>query len=98
MTNKNRLSRREVMKICGMSLLASPLTVLSACGKQRAANAFVESAGAPYEGTDEQLLDEVQRAAFNFFWNEASEKTGQVKDRALANGNDTRKMSSIGAT
>ena len=88
MTSKDLLSRRELMKICGMSLLVSPLVTLSACG-QRAANSFVEPAGAPYEGTDEQLLDEIQRAVFNFFWSEASEKTGQVKDRALANGNDS---------
>src|SRR5947207_15654238 len=97
MTRKNRLSRRDIMKICGTSVLASRLAALSACG-QRAVNSFVELAGAPYEGTDEQLLDEIQRAAFHFFWNEVSEKTGQVKDRALANGNDSRKMSSIAAT
>jgi hypothetical protein len=52
----------------------------------------------PHEGTDEQLLDEIQRASFDFFWNEASPKTGQVKDRALANGNDSHTMSSIAAT
>src|SRR5256714_10681669 len=97
MTSKNLLSRRDMMRICGTGLLASPLAALSACG-QRAANSFVEPAGKPYEGTDEQLLDEIQRAAFNFFWNEVSEKTGQTKDRALAAGNDTRKMSSIAAT
>src|SRR5207247_7148617 len=62
------------------------------------AYSFVQPAGARYEGTDEQHLDEIQRAAFHFFWSEASEKTGQVKDRALANGNDSRKMSSIAAT
>ena len=51
-----------------------------------------------YEGTDEQLLDEIQRASFDFFWNEASPKTGQVKDRALARGGDQRRISSIAAT
>jgi len=80
-----------------MSLLASPLTTVASCGK-RAPQPFVEPTGASYEGTDEQLLDEVQRASFQFFWNEASPSTGQVKDRALANGNDSRKMSSIAAT
>ena len=85
------------MKICGMGVFASPLATLAGCGK-RAAKSFVEPAGAPYEGTDEQLLDEIQRAAFSFFWNEASQNTGQVKDRALANGNDSRMMSSIAAT
>ncbi len=97
MTVDRFLSRREVMRICGLGLLASPLAALTGCGK-RAATSFTEPAGAPYEGTDEQLLDEIQRAAFNFFWNEASQKTGQVKDRALANGNDSRMMSSIAAT
>jgi hypothetical protein len=79
-----------------MGLLASPLATL-ARGKQ-AKKSFAEPVGALYEGTDEQLLDEIQRAAFLFFWNEASQNTGQVKDRALANGNDSRLMSSIAAT
>ncbi len=39
-----------------------------------------------------------QRASFDFFWTEASPVTGQVKDRALAGGQDTRVMSSIAAT
>jgi len=96
-TGERLLNRREVMKICGMSLLASPLTTIAGCGKH-APQTFVEPNGAPYEGTDEQLLDEIQRATFAFFWNEAPPSTGQVKDRALANGNDSRKMSSIAAT
>jgi len=52
----------------------------------------------PYTGSDDQLMDEIQRAAFDFFWTEASPTTGQIKDRALATGNDTRKMSSIAST
>jgi hypothetical protein len=80
-----------------MGLLASPLSTLVACG-MGTSQSFVEPTGAPYEGTDEQLLDEIQRAIFSFFWNEASAKTGQVKDRALANGNDSHTMSSIAAT
>jgi len=40
----------------------------------------------------------MQRRSFDFFWNEASPRTGQVKDRALANGGDQRRMSSIAAT
>jgi hypothetical protein len=97
MIGERSLSRREVMRICGIGLLASPLATLAGCGK-RAPQSFAETAGAPYEGTDEQLLDEIQRATFHFFWDEASQKTGQVKDRALANGNDSRMMSSIAAT
>jgi hypothetical protein len=97
MTGARLLSRREIMRICGVSLLASPLTTIAGRGK-RAQQTFVEPTGAPYAGTDEQLLNEIQRATFEFFWNEASPNTGQVKDRALAKGNDSKKMSSIAAT
>ncbi len=92
MIGERSLSRREVIKICGIGLLASPLVTPAGCGKQTR-RAFQEPKGPPYEGTDAQLLDEIQRATFQFFWDEASQKTGQVKDRALANGNDSRMMS-----
>jgi len=91
------VSRREVVRIYGIGLLASPLTTLAGCGK-RAPRSFPEPSGAPYQGTDAQLLDEIQRATFQFFWDQASQKSGQVKDRALANGHDSRMMSSIAAT
>jgi len=91
------LTRREILRLSGMGLLVSPLLATSACQKRAPVN-FIESAGAAYEGTDEQLLDEIQRAIFDFFWNEASPNTGQVKDRATASGNDTHTMSSIAAT
>ena len=91
------LTRRDVLRIGGMGLLAPPLITLASCQKH-ASPSFVPPNGAPFEGTDEQLLDEIQRAIFDFFWNGASSKTGQVKDRALANGNDSRTMSSIAAT
>ena len=97
MTGERLFNRREVLRICGMSVLSSPLATIAGCGK-RAPQSFVEPNGAPFEGTEEQLLDEIQRATFDFFWNEASPSTGQVKDRALANGNDSRKMASIAAT
>ena len=93
----SNLNRREVVRLCGLGLLAPPLATLASCQKRRVPS-FVEPNGPPFEGTDEQLLDEIQRASFEFFWNEASPKTGQVKDRALANGNDSRMMSSIAAT
>ncbi|HEX8765401.1 MAG TPA: hypothetical protein VF740_09590, partial [Candidatus Acidoferrum sp.] len=97
MTTKTLRSRREVMRLCGMGLLASPLAPLASCQEHRVPS-FVEPKGAPFQGTDEQLLEEIQRASFEFFWNEASPKTGQAKDRALANGNDSHTMSSIAAT
>lgn len=48
--------------------------------------------------SDAMLLDQLQRASFKFFWNEADPNTGLVRDRARADGGDTRRMSSIAAT
>lgn len=47
---------------------------------------------------DAALLDELERSAFEYFWNESDPRTGLVKDRANANGGDTRKLASIAAT
>jgi hypothetical protein len=54
--------------------------------------------GDGYSGTDDQLLDEIQQAAFLFFWEGADPNTGLIKDRALAAGNDTSTLSSIAST
>jgi len=54
--------------------------------------------GDGYAGTDDQLLEEIEKAGFLFFWEQADSTTGQVRDRALAVGNDTRIFSSIAAT
>jgi hypothetical protein len=90
-------TRREIIRFGGVGIISSTLAPLVSC-RAASQKPFVEPTGAPYQGTDESLLDEIQRRTFDFFWNEASPKTGQVKDRALANGNDTRDFSSIAAT
>jgi len=57
------------------------------------------SAANPIKPADDQLLEEIERAAFLFFWEQASSITGQVKDRALADGQlDPRPVASIAAT
>ncbi|MBM3461062.1 MAG: hypothetical protein FJX76_03075 [Armatimonadetes bacterium] len=50
------------------------------------------------EASDDAFLDEIERASFRFFWDQAAPATGQVKDRARAEGADTYKASSIAAT
>jgi hypothetical protein len=47
---------------------------------------------------DRKLLDELERACCDFFWNEADPFTGLVRDRAAAAGGDTRRTASIAAT
>lgn len=48
--------------------------------------------------SDDEFLDQFQRAIFLYFWEQASTTTGLVKNRALAAGNDTRTVASIAAT
>jgi hypothetical protein len=95
MTFYRRTTRREMMRSCGIGVLASPLLTFWSPEKNSSSSSNLKST---YPGTNDQLLDEIQRAAFDFFWSEASPVTGQVKDRALAKGNDSRLMSSIAAT
>jgi hypothetical protein len=90
-------TRRDLLKLAGLGAAALPFCELAA-RQERAGKAFAPPHGEPFQGTEEQLLDEIQQRAFDFFWNESSARTGQTKDRALANGNDARKMSSIAAT
>lgn len=47
---------------------------------------------------DQDFLEELERACFEFFWNEADPFTGLVRDRAAADGGDTRSTASIAAT
>lgn len=89
-------SRRDLFRRFGKIALLAPicLTLLeTGCGS---------ATGSPGGGnppqTDEQLLDEIQRAAFSFFFSEASAITGLVKDRAHADGGDSYTVSSIAAT
>jgi hypothetical protein len=90
------INRRELLRFCGQAVAVAPFASLLGCGENQTSQQ--SPTPAPYQGTDDQLLDEIQRGSFQFFWNETNPATGQVKDRALLNGNDTRIMSSIAAT
>ncbi len=85
------------MEWSARGLAISPFASFFGCGG-RNSTVTPNPVGAPYQGTDAQLLDDIQRSAFQFFWNETNPNTGQVKDRAFLNGNDTRTMASIAAT
>jgi hypothetical protein len=86
------LSRRTVLKSLaaagGCALLPS------------SSGASTTSQWRPKPG-DELFLDDLQRQACLFFWEQASDKTGQVLDRArndLNGKRDPRRMASIAAT
>lgn len=51
-----------------------------------------------FSSTEDALLEEVERAGFRYFWEEANPYTGLVKDRSQAGGPDARATASIAAT
>lgn len=90
-------SRRKLLKYLGRGIMLAPLASLPGCGGG-GNTTQPPGGGNSFQGTDEQLLDAIQQSAFQFFWNETNPNTGQIKDRALVNGHDTRTMASIAAT
>ena len=46
----------------------------------------------------DEFLDDLERRGCQYFWEQASASTGQVKDRALAEGTDTHRIASVAAT
>ena len=52
----------------------------------------------PDQLSQAELLEEIERRAFRYFWEQASPRTGQVRDRARTTGCEERRMSSIAAT
>jgi hypothetical protein len=51
-----------------------------------------------FTSSEEAFLEEVQRASFQFFWDNVNPYAGLVKDRCQANGPDSRNVASIAAT
>ncbi len=92
---KKKLTRREALSLLSKSALAASLLGVS-CARPKRVPVSVPT---PPALTDDQFLDQMERAAILFFWERASDATGQVLDRAYATGTtDTRTVSSIAAT
>ncbi len=91
-----KFSRRELLEYCGRGFLALPVLAVGGFSSCGGSGSSTTPNPPPSSGiTEQQLLDDLTRTAFDFFWNEASPATGLIKDRALANGGDTRTVGSI---
>lgn len=91
------VTRRTLLQLGGSAACAS-LLAGSGCGGGGSGSSVPEPVGDGYSGTDAQLLDEIESAAFLYYWEQTDPATGQIKDRALAGGNDSRTLSSIAST
>ena len=70
----------------------------AAGGKQAPAASPTPVFGPGLTEVDDQLLEEVVKANFLYFWEQANPQTGLVKDRCNVRGNDTTTAASIAAT
>jgi hypothetical protein len=70
-------SRREWLALFGKTILAFPLldlaTMSTSCGGPSSSNT-----PAPPPLTDDQFLDDIERAIFLYFWEQASATTGHA--------------------
>jgi|HubBroStandDraft_1064217.scaffolds.fasta_scaffold00461_3 hypothetical protein len=96
--SSNPVSRRELLAHLCKTAFAYPLFNFALIDASRSGPKS-RTTTPPAPVSDDQFLDQMEQAAFLFFWEQASPTTGQVKDRAYATGiNDTRTISSIAAT
>lgn len=89
------LTRRQFLSRSGKALLALPLAgvpLLDGCSGAKSPSVAPSPV---YQGTDEQLLEDIERGAFKFFWEQAHPQTGLIKDRASVSGSDTYDVASI---
>lgn len=85
------VSRRNVLRALG---------AMAACELLPESTAFARTPGQPTRA-DEAFLDDLEQQGSLFFWEQASEKTGQILDRArndLNGKRDPRRMASIAST
>lgn len=90
-----RFTRRELLQYSANAALAYPALNFAAAMVSCSRGS---SSPPPPPVSDDAFLDQIERAIFQFFWEQASATTGLVKDRALAAGNDRRTDSSIAST
>jgi hypothetical protein len=97
------LSRRELFMRMAAGAAGWPLCrVLALDAEQQSAGAAsIQSARegqAQLPPEDDQFLDELEKAEFQFFWEQAGPQTGLVKDRCNVRANDQTVVASIAAT
>lgn len=88
-----RWDRRNFLKTFAVASVGFPLL-----GRSWASGFSLPQDSSSGDVAGAALLDELEQAAFEFFWNEADPHTGLVRDRANADGVDARVTASIAAT
>jgi hypothetical protein len=99
--NRDGFSRRAALR-----RLAAPLAAAGAGfggapfarGADEAASADLDIGPKPLSPEDDAFLEELEKANFQFFWEQGDQETGLVKDRFNVRGTDHTTVSNIAAT
>ena len=100
MDDRSKLSRRQALRqILGTGFCLPFAELLTPWRIQASAQVSATPAGTvTLSPLDDQFLDEVENASFLYFWDQASPKTGMVKDRCNVHVDDQGIVASIAAT
>lgn len=100
MDDRSKLSRRQALRqILGTGFCLPFAELLTPWRIQASAQVSATPAGTvTLSPQDDQFLDEVENASFLYFWDQASPKTGMVKDRCNVHVDDQGIVASIAAT
>src|SRR5580658_2533170 len=101
--NLRRFSRRELLRKIACAGVGVPVLGLSALSdlqawNQQAASTAAAPSGKNFSESDDELLEELERAIFRYFWGQAHPETGIVLDRNHARDPITNDVGSIAAT
>ena len=84
--NSQFMSRRELLKLASGAWLAAPIVQQGTQPLTAPSNGQQVIGAAPYapialSPEDDLFLEELERATFNYFWEQGNPQTGLVKDR-----------------
>jgi hypothetical protein len=97
MTSERHRSRRQLLRQMAAVSAGLPFAPWKAFG-QAAHAAPAQTQPSPFSTEDEQFLDELEKANFLFFWEQASPQTGLIKDRCNTRITDTGIVASVAST
>ena len=94
------MTRRELLERFGSLIALSPLAALPTRGALRALfdQPAIASSNTKFSPEDDIFLDDLEKAASLFFYEQADVHTGMIKDRSVADGYDSREIGSIAST
>ena len=97
-TSRRQLLRQMAGLSAGLPLAGSKALGLLAMDSQGATHKAALPPPAALSPEDDQMLDEIERTSFLFFWEQTNPQTGLIKDRCNARTNDTGIVGSIAST